>query len=121
MRGILDQIAILKNDLEQIVASSEIEVQNNRTVSALLARVAGDVDEMRAANKAIVRGAAEILAATVETATGARQIAAAAEEASAAARQAATAATEQSRGAEDLAAAIEEIASLADELKLANA
>ena len=121
VRGILDQIAILKNDLEQIAASSDMEVQNNRSVSALLTRIAGDVDEMRAANKAIVRGAAEILAATVETATGARQVASASEEASAAARQAATAATQQSRGAEDLAAAIEEIASLADELKLPNA
>ena len=121
VRGIVDQIAILKNDLDQIAASSDLEVQNNRSVSALLAKIAGHVDEMRAANKAIVRGAAEILAATVETATGARQVAAASEEASAAARQAATAATEQSRGAEDLAAAIEEIASLADELKLANA
>jgi methyl-accepting chemotaxis protein len=121
VRGVLDQIAILKNELEQIVASSEIEVSNNRTVSALLAKVVGDIDEMRVGNKAIVRGAAEILAATVETATGARQVAVASEEASAAARQAATAATQQARGAEDLAAAIEEIASLADELKLANA
>lgn len=121
VRGILDQIAILKNDLEQIVASSEMEVQNNRTISASLARVVGEIDEMRVANREIVRGATEILAAAVETATGARQVAAASEEASAAARQAATAATQQSRGAEDLAAAIEEIASLADELKLANA
>ena len=121
VRSILDQIAVLKTDLEQIAATSDIEVQNNRSVYASLAKIGGDVDEMRATNRAIVRGAAEILAATVEAATGARQVAAASEEASAAARQAATAATEQSRGAEDLAAAIEEIASLADELKLANA
>jgi methyl-accepting chemotaxis protein len=121
VRAVLDQIALLKSDLEQIVASSELEVQNNRSVSVILEKIGGDVTEMRTANKTIVRGAAEILAATVEAATGARQVAAASEEASAASRQAATAAAEQSRGAEDLAAAIEEIASLADELKRANA
>ena len=33
VRGILDQIATLKSDLEQIIAAAEIEVQNNRTVS----------------------------------------------------------------------------------------
>jgi methyl-accepting chemotaxis protein len=121
VRNVLDQIALLRNDLEQIAASSETEVQTNRTVSSMLEKIGADVDAIRSANQAIVRGAAEILSAAVETATGARQVAAAAEEASAASRQAATAATEQSRGAEDLAAAIEDIAALADELKLADA
>jgi methyl-accepting chemotaxis protein len=120
VRGVLDQIALVKSELEQIVASSEAEVQNNHAVSAVLETLSADAAEMRAANAAIVRGAGEILSATVETAAGGRQIAAAAEEASAAARQAATAATEQSQGAEDLAAAVEEIAALADELKIAH-
>ena len=121
VRGVLEQIAVLKNDLEQMTASAELEVENNSAVSAVLTKLGDEVAEMRSANKSIVRGAAEILAAAAESATGARQVAAASEEASAAAREAATAATEQSRGAEDLAAAIEEIASLADELKRTDA
>jgi len=121
VRGVLDQIALLKSDLEQIVASSEVEVQNNRTVATVLDKIGTDVGETRLANKSIARGSTEILSATVEIATGSRQVAAAAEQAGAASREAATAATEQSQGAEDLAAAIEEIASLADELKLADA
>jgi methyl-accepting chemotaxis protein len=120
-RGVLEQIAALKSDLEQIGASAESEVDNNRRVSIVLDKLSGEVAEMRAANQTIVGRAAEILAATAEAATGARQVAAAAEEASAAVRQATTAATEQSRGAEDLAAAIEEIASLADELQSGDA
>ncbi len=121
VRGILDQIGLLKFDLEQIVLSSEVEVQNNRAVSALLDRIGNEIGEMGSASRKIVRNATEILAATVETAAGARQVAAAAEQASNATREAATAAAEQARGAEDLAAAIEEIASLADELARANA
>jgi methyl-accepting chemotaxis protein len=121
VRGVLDQIAAMKADLEQIVATSEVEVQNNRAIFALLERIGSEMAEMSAGNKTIIRGAAEVLAGTVEAATGARQVASAAEEASAASKQAATAAAEQAQGAEDLAAAIEEIASLADELKRDNA
>ena len=118
--GILEQIASLRRDLEQIVDSVEVEVQNNRSVIGALDKVERDVAALRAANDAILQGAEQILSAAVETAAGARQIAAAAEEASSAARQAATASTEQASGAEDLAAAIEEIASLADTLKQQN-
>ena len=121
VRGILEQIGILKGDLEQIGAAAEHEVEGNRRLSAVLDKLSGEVVDMRAANQSIVGRAAEILAATIQAATGARQVAAAAEEAGAASRKAATAATEQSRGAEDLAAAIEEIALLADELKRADA
>ena len=121
VRGILEQIGVLKNDLEQIGAAAENEVENNRRLSAVLDKLVGEVVEMRTAHQSIVGRAAEILAATVQAATGARQIAAAAEEAGAASRKAAAAATEQSRGAEDLAAAIEEIALLADEFKRADA
>jgi methyl-accepting chemotaxis protein len=121
VRGILEQIAVLKGDLEQTGAAAENEVENNRRLATVLDKLGGEVDEMRTANQSIVGRAAEILAATVQAATGARQIAAAAEEAGAASRKAAAAATEQSRGAEDLAAAIEEIALLADELKRADA
>jgi methyl-accepting chemotaxis protein len=115
--GILDQMASLRRDLEQLIAAAEGEVQNNRTTIAALAKLDEDMALLKAANQAITEGADQILAAAVETATGARQIAAAAEEAGGASRQAATASAQQARGAEDLAAAIEEIASLADELK----
>jgi methyl-accepting chemotaxis protein len=121
VRGILEQITILRSDLEQIATGSEAEVQNNRAISGLLERVEQDVSALGTANERIVASAADILSAAGETGAGSRQIAAAAEEAGAAAREAATAATQQSQTAEDLAAAIEEIASLADDLKRAHA
>jgi methyl-accepting chemotaxis protein len=120
VRNILDQIALLRRDLEQIIAAAELEVQNNRAVFQNLENVNEDVVSLGAANRAILQGAAAILAASGETAAAAKQIAAAAEEASAASRQAATASAEQAQGADDLAAAIEEIASLSDELKKQN-
>ena len=118
--GILDQIGSLRRDLEQVVDSVEIEVQNNRSVIAAFEKVNRETAALASANDEILKGAEQILAAATESATGARQIASAAEEASAAARQAATASQEQATGAEDLAAAIEEIASLADTLKQQN-
>jgi methyl-accepting chemotaxis protein len=118
--GILEQIAALRRDLEQIVNSVEIEVQNNRSVLAALEKVNRETAALTGANEAILEGATQILAAATESATGAGQIASAAEEASAAARQASTASQQQATGAEDLAAAIEEIASLADTLKQQN-
>jgi methyl-accepting chemotaxis protein len=121
VRGILEQIAVLKADLEQTGAAAENEVENSRRLAVALEKLGSEMAEMRNAHQAIVGRAADILAATVQAAAGARQVAAAAEQAGAASRKAAAAATEQSRGAEDLAAAIEEIASLADELKGVNA
>ena len=118
--GILEQIGSLRRDLEQVVGSAEVEVQNNRTVLGAFEKVSRETAALESANAAILQGAEQILAAASESATGARQIASAAEEASAAARQASTASTEQATGAENLAAAIEEIASLADTLKQQN-
>jgi len=118
--GILDQIASLRRDLEQIVASVEAEIQNNRSILVSFEKVGREAAALGSANAMILQGADQILAASTESATGARQIASAAEQASAAARQASTAATEQASGAEDLAAAVEEIASLADTLKQQN-
>jgi methyl-accepting chemotaxis protein len=120
VRGVLDQITSLRRDLEQIIATTEIEVQSNRSLFSALEKLDVDVAAMDASNRAILHGADAIMSAAAQSAEGARQIAAAAEEASAAARQAATASSQQARGAEDLAAAIEEIASLADELKQQN-
>lgn len=120
VRAILDQIASLRRDLEQVVAAAELEIQTNRALIAALEKLDGEVAAMSEASAAILTGAEAILSAAGQTAAGARQIAAAAEQASSASRQAATAATEQARGAEDLAAAIEEIASLADDLQQQN-
>lgn len=120
VRAILDQIALLRRDLEQIIAASEAEVQTNRGVLKIIAVVIVEVAALGAANEAIDKGADTILAAASETATAARQIATAAEEANAAARQAAVASLQQAQGADDLAAAIEEIASLSDELQKQN-
>ncbi len=117
VRGILDQIGILKSELQQITATAEIEVQKNKLVAASLEQLGDEVTALGMASKSIREGTDKILLATTEIAQAAQQVAAAAEEASAAAREAATAATEQSRGAEDLAAAIEEIASLAEAMR----
>jgi methyl-accepting chemotaxis protein len=118
--GILDQIASLRRDLEQVVTLAEFEVQTSREIITSLQTLDDDMAGLKAASQEITGGAQAVLAAATETAAAARQIAAAAEQAGAASRQAATASSEQARGAEDLAAAIEEIASLADELKRQN-
>ena len=120
VRGVLDQIATLKRDLELSIATGDAEIQNNRAVFSALERIDGELDTVRAANGAVHRSAETMLSNASDTAAAARQIAAAAEEAGGASRQAAAASTEQAQGAEDLAAAIEEIAALAELLKQHN-
>jgi methyl-accepting chemotaxis protein len=120
VQSILDQIALLRRDLEQVIAAAEIEVSNNQAVLKVLQNVASEIGTLETANRTILRGADAILAAAGQTSTAAKQIAAAAEEANSASRQAAAASAEQAQGADDLAAAIEEIASLSDELKKQN-
>ena len=115
--GIVDQVATLRRDLDQVILAAESEVQSNRQIAAALVTLTEEFAALRESNRVIASGAAEILAAAAQTASAAQQIAAAAEQAGAASRQAATASVQQARGAEDLAAAIEEIALLADELK----
>ncbi|HEY4276005.1 MAG TPA: methyl-accepting chemotaxis protein [Rhizomicrobium sp.] len=117
VRSILDQIALLRRDLEHVIASNDLEIQSNLTVSASLERLESDITSLMISNNEIMQGADAILSAVQETAAGAQQIASAAEEASSAVSQASTASSQQARGAEDLAASIEEIASLAQELK----
>jgi methyl-accepting chemotaxis protein len=117
IRGILDQISVLRREIEQIIAVGNLEVQNNRAVVRTLEDMSVEIVALASANKAVQHGADAILAASGETTAAARQIGVAAEEASSASRQAAAASAEQAQGAEDLAAAIEEIALLSDELK----
>ena len=117
VRGILDQIGILKSELQQIIATTEVEVQKSQIVSTSLLQLVDEVTALGVASKSILEGAGKILSATTEIAQAAQEVASAAEQASGASREAATAANEQSRGAEDLAAAIEEIASLAEAMR----
>jgi methyl-accepting chemotaxis protein len=120
VRNVLEQIALVRRNLESIVEAAEAETEKNQQVFGALDRVEGDLTALGEADNAIQRGARAIFDAVAQTAMGARQIAATAEEASAASRQAAIAAGERARGAEDLAAAIEEIALLAEELDVTN-
>ncbi|HUN72678.1 MAG TPA: methyl-accepting chemotaxis protein, partial [Steroidobacteraceae bacterium] len=117
VRGILDQIGIIKSDLQQITAAAEAEVQKNQIVGAGLVQLADDVTALGAVSRSILAGADKILSATAEISQAAQEVASAAEQASVSSREAATAASEQSRGAEDLAAAVEEIASLAEAMR----
>jgi methyl-accepting chemotaxis protein len=121
VRGIIDQIASVRRDMELIIGVSESEVEKNRGLFTVLESIDVDIAALGAGSVATLRGADAIMVAVGQAAAGAREIAVAAEEAGAAAKLAAVAAAEQARGAEDLAAAIEEIASLADELTSANA
>ncbi len=120
VRGIIDQIAVARRDLEQIIAAAEVEAETNLRLFEAIETIERNVTALGAGGEVILRGADEITVAVGQAAAGARQIAAAAEEASVASREASAAAAEQAQGAEDLAAAIEEIASLSDELKSAN-
>ena len=120
VRGITDQIALVRRDLEQTMTLTDAEVQKNAAISGALATMDAEVAALGSANAAILKGAETITLDVSATSAGARQIAAAAEEASSASAQAATASAQQAKGAEDLAAAIEEIASLADELRQSN-
>lgn len=120
IRSILDQISVLRRDIEQIVAAGSLEVENNRTVIKTLENMSAEIAALGGANNAVQQSADVILAAVGETSSAARQIAAAAEQAGSASRQAAAASAQQAQGTEDLAAAIEEIASLSDELKNQN-
>jgi methyl-accepting chemotaxis protein len=120
IRGMIDQLALVRRNLEHIVESAGAEAEKNRLVFAALERIGADLGGLEDASMTILSGATAISQSIAQTTTGARQIAAAAEESNLAAREAAIAASEQARSAEDLAAAIEEIASLADELNQPN-
>jgi methyl-accepting chemotaxis protein len=118
-RLIQDQMIAVRQGLERIAETIEVEIEGNRSVTEKLASVSTEMVGARAGAADILAGSGSVLAAVREVLGGTRQIAAAAEETSAAASQASQAAREQAQGVEDLAAAIEEIASLADELRMA--
>ena len=120
VRGIMDQIASVRRELEQTIVLADTEARKNATIAGALANMDAEIAALSTASATILRGADTILTDVSTTVSGARQIATAAEEASGASAQAASASAEQAKGAEDLAAAIEEIASLAEELRQAD-
>jgi methyl-accepting chemotaxis protein len=120
VRGIQDQIATVRRDLEQTVSATEVENQKSATVLSNLALLGTDMAELAAGNQQILASAETILSSMKEVARGTQQVAAAAEEAGSAASEASAAAKQQARGAEELAAAIEEIASLAEDIQRRN-
>lgn len=115
--GVIEQIASVRRDLEDILGLAEMEKERSSSVAAPLTEMGNDVAFLIEASTTIQKGADAILLAAGQAVEGSKQVAAAAEETSAATRQASTASAEQGQAAEDLAAAIEEIASLAEELK----
>ena len=48
VRGVLDQIALLKADLEQVITSSGTQAHANRAVVGVLQKIGSDVAEMGA-------------------------------------------------------------------------
>src|SRR3569623_202337 len=55
VRSNLDQIALLRRDLEQVIAAADVEVENNRTVSGVLQNVSGEIASLGVANRAILQ------------------------------------------------------------------
>jgi methyl-accepting chemotaxis protein len=116
IRAIQDEVAMIRRDLDQIVAAAEAEIGRNRVLVERFKAVAIDLEAARAASQGIEDSATSVLRSVREVKSGTEQIAAAAEQASSAAREAGAAARQQSQACEELAAAIEEIASLAGAL-----
>ncbi len=117
VKTIQEQIGNVARDLDEISRAALDEVEKNKVITADLARVTADMDEVLQGNRAIQASSTEMLRQVSEVQTGINQIAAAATQADQASTQAASAAKQQSQGAEELAVAIEEIASMADELQ----
>jgi len=116
VRTILDQVATVRRDLDQIVGAAEGEIARNRATVERFRLISADLATAQAASREISEDAEAILRSVREVQNGTEQIATAAEIAAGAAREAASAARQQSQSAELLAAAIEEIASLATAL-----
>ncbi len=118
VKGIQDQIAIVRSDLTETSEAALQEVERAKKTTSLLGTVARDMEIVLAGNQDILNSSDEILEAVTTAKQGMELIAAAAEEAQTAANQASTAAAEQGKGAEELSIAIDSIAASADELQL---
>ncbi|SOC20494.1 methyl-accepting chemotaxis protein [Rhodobacter sp. JA431] len=119
VKGIQDQIVVVRADLLQTAEASRNEVERAKATTDQLGRISADMGKVLEGNRTIQTGAQEIAAAVVNAKQGMEQIAAAAEQAQNAANQASSAANQQSQGGKELSVAIENIASIADELQSA--
>lgn len=119
VRAVQDQIALVGQDLNEIVAAALAEVAKAESCTANLIRIEGEIAEMERGAGDIMSASVEIAAAIAQVKTAVEQIAAAAQEADKSASEAASAAQQQDQGARELATAIEDIAALADELQSA--
>ena len=119
VKGVQDQIAAVRHDLEEIASAALVEVEKSKGITAALLQMEADVNEIAAGGEQVTKLAEQVAAQVAQVKVGVEQVSSAAAEAEQAAGEAATAAKQQSQGAEELSAAIEEIASLADELQSA--
>ncbi len=119
VKGVQDQIALVRRELEDIGAVSRAEVEKASGVTSGLVSVGAEIGVIAEKNQDIAQGATEIVAMLGSLKKTMSQIAGAAEEASKAASESAAAAEEQSRSANELGRAVDEIAALADELQSA--
>jgi methyl-accepting chemotaxis protein len=78
IRGMIDQLAVVRRNLEHIVESAAAEAEKSRLVFTALERVGADLGGLEAASLAILNGAGAISQAKTATSAGARQIAVAA-------------------------------------------
>jgi methyl-accepting chemotaxis protein len=106
IRNMIEQLGLVRRNLEHIIGSAAAEAEKSRLVFAALDRVYAGLGALDDGALAILQGTAATVEAIMQTAVSARQIAGAAEQSNIAAAQAAITASEQAQTAEDLAAAI---------------
>jgi methyl-accepting chemotaxis protein len=119
VRGIQDQIAHVRRNLEEIAAAGSAEMEKNKVLAQRLGTVADDTDAVLAASDTLLGAAKTTKSALAEARHGVEQMASAAQEADQATTEAAKAMREQSKGIDELSASVDAIAALADDLQSA--
>ena len=114
---IQSQVKVVAIDAQDAGQKGLQEVDKAKAVTAALARVEVDLNEMREGCKAIAANASEALAGAKEYLKGALDIAAAAQESSTAAMESQKAVQDQSRAFTEMNDASDSLAQLADTLK----
>jgi methyl-accepting chemotaxis protein len=120
VKGIQDQIVVVRRDLDEISVSTAAEVEKNKLITSSMLVVRDDLGVVVQGGRDILAGNGQVTQMLNDAKKGVEQITAAAQQASTASQQAQQAAKEQSKGSEELASAIEEISALADELQNQN-
>ena len=120
VKGIQDQIVVVRRDLEEISNSQAGEVEKNKLITAAMTTAGDDLNTVNQGGHEILTANQQMAQMLDDAKKGIEQITAAAHQAVTASAQAQQAAQEQSKGAEELSAAVEEISALADELQNQN-